>query len=122
LFAGGVKKAKGYVALYQGWAQLELRDGNYQHAKTLIAEALTRDKRNGAGWLIAAHIEAEIGNDGLQGLLLRRGIECAPNDAELYRTLGEFLVNRGKIDDVRIQCDLNEEVWFVRGVNCASNI
>ena len=62
---------------------------------------MTRDKRSGSGWLIAAQIEATLGNHGLEGLLLRRGIECAPNDAELYRTLGEQLVSRGKIDQAR---------------------
>ena len=101
LFAGGVKKAPGHAPLYQGWASLELREKNLPAAKALITEALTRDKRNGAGWLIAAQIEASQGNHGLEGLLLRRGIECAPDDAGLYRTLGELLVSRGKIDQAR---------------------
>ena len=101
LFAGGVKKAPGHAPLYQGWASLELREGNHQAAKALITEALNRDKRNGAGWQIASQIVAAQGNHGLEGLLLRRGIECAPNDAELYRTLGELLVSRGKIDQAR---------------------
>jgi Tfp pilus assembly protein PilF len=79
---------------------LELREGNYQAARTLISEALTKNKQNGYGWLIAAQIEEEEGNEGLVSLLLRRGIECAPNDAELYRKLGEGLVKRCKYDDV----------------------
>lgn len=69
-------------------------------ARKLISEALTLNKQNGAGWLIAAQIEEEQGNKGLVSLLLRRGIECAPNDAELYRKLGERLVSQGKIEDV----------------------
>lgn len=100
LFAGGLKKAPLHVPLYQGWALLELREGNYQAARTLISEALTKNKQNGYGWLIAAQIEEEEGNEGLVSLLLRRGIECAPNDAELYRKLGEGLVKRCKYDDV----------------------
>ena len=103
MFAGGVQKAPHHAPLYQGWALLELRDGNYEAAKKLITEALTRDKRNGSGWLIAAEIEQHLGNDGLVGLILRRGIECSPNDSELYRTLGEHLVSKGKIADVRME-------------------
>jgi Tfp pilus assembly protein PilF len=99
-----VKKAPHYTALYQGWASLELFEGNYEAAKTLITQALTKDKRNGPAWLVAAHIERELGNAGLEGLLLRRGIECAPNDPELYRSLGEYLVGRNKIDDVSSGC------------------
>lgn len=79
---------------------MELREKNFIAAKRLISEALTRDKRNGSGWLIAAHIEEHLGNDGLADLLLRRGIECAPSDAELYRALGENLLGKGKIDNV----------------------
>ena len=95
-----MKKAPNYVSLYQNWALLELREGNYQLARKLITEALTRNKQNGQGWLIAAQIEEEEHNEGLVSLLLRRGIECAPNDAELYRKLGEHLMRRGKMDDV----------------------
>lgn len=69
-------------------------------ARRLIAEALTRDKRQGTGWLVAAQIEERQGNDGLVGLALRRGIECAPHEAELYRALGEHLVGRGNVEDV----------------------
>jgi tetratricopeptide (TPR) repeat protein len=89
------------VPLYQGWASLELREGNLTLAKRLISEALTRDKRHAPGWLIAAQIEERQGNDGLVGLFLRRGIECVPNSAELYRALGEYLNGKGKINDAR---------------------
>jgi tetratricopeptide (TPR) repeat protein len=101
LYAAGLQKAPNHVPLYQGWALLELREGNFQDAKKLITEALTRSKGNGSGWLIAAQIEKEQGNNGLVGLILRRGIECAPNDPELYRKLGEDLVSRGKYNDAR---------------------
>ena len=95
LYAAGIQKAPNHVPLYQGWALLELREGNYMDARKLITEALTRNKKNGSGWMVAAQIEAEQGNDGLVSLILRRGIECAPNDAELYRRLGEYLVKKG---------------------------
>jgi tetratricopeptide (TPR) repeat protein len=101
LYAAGLQKAPNHVPLYQGWALLEMRQGNFQDAKKLITEALTRNKNNGSGWLIAAQIEEEQGNDGLVSLILRRGIECAPNDPELYRRLGDNLVNRGKYNDAR---------------------
>lgn len=115
------------MPLYQGWALLEMREGNQQSARKLITEALTRNKKNGHSWLVAAEIEETGGNFGLVNLLLRRGIEvsktcyrvqrllfssfllikqqitsqCAPDDAELYRKLGEHLVGRGKFNDVR---------------------
>ncbi|KAG7354848.1 type IV pilus biogenesis/stability protein PilW [Nitzschia inconspicua] len=103
LFAAGIKKAtRRQFALFQGWAMLELREGNYQAARKLISEALTQNKKNGRGWMIAAQIEEQDGNhSGLVSLLLRRGIECDPNDAELYRELGEYLVGQGKINDAR---------------------
>ena len=69
-------------------------------AKRLLAKALTLDKSNGSGWLIAANIEQRLGNDGLVGLILRRGIECAPSHAELYRALGEHLVRKGDFANV----------------------
>lgn len=69
-------------------------------AKRLLAKSLTLNKHNGPGWIIAANIEQRLGNDGLVGLILRRGIECAPTDAELYRALGEHLVQKGDIDNV----------------------
>ena len=100
MFSEGLKKASQHFPLYQGWALLELREGNLEAARKLISEALTRNKQNGFGWLVAAEIEEEAGNDGLVNLLLRRGIECAPNDVELYRKLGDHLVARGKINDV----------------------
>ena len=86
--------------MYQGWASLELREENVVAAKRLLAKGLTLNKHNGPGWLIAANIERRLGNDGLVGLILRRGIECAPTDAELYRALGEHLVNKGDIENV----------------------
>lgn len=52
-----------------------MRDGNYQASRKLITEALTRNKKNGHGWLVAAEIEEAAGNSGLVTLLLRRGIE-----------------------------------------------
>lgn len=102
LFAAGLKKSSQRThSLFQGWATLELRQGNYQAARKLISEALTKNKRNGRGWIIAAEIEEEDGNVGLVSLLLRRGIECAPGNVELYRKLGEYLVGQGKINDAR---------------------
>ena len=100
LFAAGIEKCPNHVPLYQAWACLELRDGDVITAKRLISEALTRDKRNGSGWLVAAQIEEKMGNHGLVGLILRRGIECAPGDMELYRALAENEISRGKIDSV----------------------
>ena len=102
LFTGGLKKAKNrHDALYQGWATLEMREGNHEKARKLISEALTRNKQNGRGWIIAAEIEEEKGNDGLSLLMLRRGIECDPDNAELYRKLGDHLLGKGKINDAR---------------------
>ena len=49
---------------------------------------------------MAAQIEEKMGNQGLVGLILRRGIECAPRDMELYRALAEHEISRGKIDSV----------------------
>ena len=63
--------------------------------------ALTKDKSNGSGWLLMAKIEEKMSNEGLVGLLLRRGIECAPRDTELYRALAKHEISRGKIDSVR---------------------
>lgn len=100
LFAAGIAKCPHHVPLYQAWACLELRSGDVITAKRLIGEALTRDKRNGSGWLVAAKIEEKINNNGLAGLILRRGIECAPGDIELYRALAEHEINRGRIDSV----------------------
>lgn len=96
------------MPLYQGWASQELREGNVNAAKRLLAKALTLDKHNGSGWLIAANIEQRLGNDGLVGLLLRRGIECAPRNAELYRALGEHLVHKGDIENVRFA----NHLWY----------
>jgi tetratricopeptide (TPR) repeat protein len=101
LFAEGVKKAPNHVPLYQGWASLELRAEDYPAAKALITHALTRDKRNGSGWLIAAEIEERQGNHGLVNLLLRRGIECAPSCVGLYQKLGNSLMAKGRINDAR---------------------
>ena len=49
---------------------------------------------------MAAKIEEKMDNHGLVGLILRRGIECAPGDTELYRALAEHEISRGKIDSV----------------------
>lgn len=100
LFQSGIR-ASHHVPLYQSWASLELREEKFGAAKLLITEALTRDKRNGAGWLIAAEIEERLGNSGLVSLILRRGIECSPTDPELYKALGEFLLRRAKINEAR---------------------
>lgn len=101
LFAAGVKKCPRHVPLYQAWACLEMRGGNFDRAKTLIGEALTRDRTLGSGWLVAAKIEEKQGNDGIVGLILQRGLDYAPNDAELYCALAEFEIKHGKIDDAR---------------------
>ena len=106
LFLAGIRKVPHHVPLYQGWASLELRADNVITAKRLLAKALTLNKHNGASWLIAASIEKRLGNDGLVGLILRRGIECAPEDANLYRAFGEYLVDKGEIDNVRSCCHL----------------
>ena len=49
---------------------------------------------------MAANIEEKMGNHGLVGLILRRGIECAPEDTELYQALANHEMSRGKIDSV----------------------
>ena len=100
LFVSGIRKSPRYHRLYQAWASMELREENFVAAKRLLAKALTLNKHNGSGWLIAANIEQRLGNAGLVGLILRRGIECAPTDAKLYRALGEHLVQRGDISNV----------------------
>ena len=84
--------------MYQAWACLEIRGENYEKAKALISEALTRDKSEGSGWLVAAKIEEKLGNEGLMIMILRRGLECAPNSAELYCAVADYEVRRGKID------------------------
>jgi len=101
LFQAGVIKCPSYTRLFQGWAQLELREGNLDKAKALATRALTLDKYQGVGWLVAARIENGFGDEDLAQLMLRRGIECCPNDAILYRELGEMLVMKGRIDDAR---------------------
>ncbi len=100
LFAAGIAKCPQHFPLYQAWACLELRSGDVLSAKRLIGEALTRNKRNGSGWLVAAKIEEKMGNTGLVGLILRRGIECAPGNPELYRALAEHEISRMKMDSV----------------------
>lgn len=107
LFEKGIDVAPNHVGLYQSWATLELREENYSVAKALIAEALTRDKQNGVGWLIAADIEQQMGHYGLSLLVLRRGIECSESSnnnnskVRLYRALGDTLVRMGKIVEAR---------------------
>lgn len=101
LFRSGLEKCPNYIPLYLGLAGIEMKDGNLKGAKKVIGEALTIDKTRGSSWLVAAQIEKEQGNQGLVGLILRRGIECAPTEVALYRELGEHLVQKGKIDEAR---------------------
>lgn len=96
-----MSRCPNHVPLYQAWACLEIRGENYDKAKTLIGEALTRDKTEGSGWLVAAKIEEKLGNEGLMIMILRRGLECAPNSAELYCAVADYEVSHGKIDLVR---------------------
>lgn len=102
LFAAGVLKCPSHVQLYQAWACLEMRAENIERAKILISEALTRDKSHGSSWLIAAKIEEKLGNRGLVGLILRRGLECSPYDPELYRVSAEFEAKGGLFHKVRV--------------------
>jgi len=101
IFKRGMRKCPDHIPLYQGWAGIEMRDGNLVEAKKLIGEALNRDKTQGSSWLVAAQIEKLQGNTVLVGLILRRGIECAPADATLYRELGENFIQKGKINEAR---------------------
>ena len=101
LFAAGVAKCPNHIPLYHMWASLELRQENISSAKKLIGEALTRDKTQGAGWLIAARIEETLGNHGLDTLILKRGLECALDCPDLYRALAENLMKKGKIVEAR---------------------
>jgi len=112
LFAAGITKCPNHVPLYQAWASLEIRDGDILTAQRLIGEALTRNKKNGSGWLVAAKIEEKMENHGLVGLILRRGIECAPMDTDLYSALADYEMNNGRIDSVsniHIQMNCIEE-------------
>jgi hypothetical protein len=101
LFAAGVLKCPNHVPLYQAWACLELRSENIEKAKILISQALTRDKSHGSSWLIAAKIEEKMGNGGLVGLILERGLECSPSDPELYRAIADIEVKKGHFQRVR---------------------
>lgn len=101
LFEKGILHAPNHVSLYQGWASMELREGHNEAAKVLITQALTRDKRNGGGWLIASAIESGLGNEGLATLLLRRGIECCPTDASLFKALGDSMIGQSKFNEAR---------------------
>jgi hypothetical protein len=98
LFAAGVTKCPNHVPLYQAWACLEMRGEDCEKAKTLISEALTRDKSQGSGWLVAAKIEEKLGNEGLMIMILRRGLECAPNSPELFCAVADYEVSKGKIN------------------------
>lgn len=113
LFLSGIKHAPCHVPLYHGWASLELRQNNIPESKKLLAKALTLDKHNGCGWLLAANIEQQLGNVGLVGLLLRRGIECVPSDARLYCILGDHLLRKGDIENVGFFCWLCHSMGFV---------
>merc|ERR1712157_535472 len=101
LFAAGVSKCRTHVPLYHAWAQFELRRGNFYQAKRLVGEALTRDKSQGIGWLIAAKIEQKQSDSGLVGLILRRGLECAPKDPELLRAIANYELKRGRVAESR---------------------
>jgi tetratricopeptide (TPR) repeat protein len=101
LYAAGVAKCPNHTPLYQGWASLEMLAENLDAAKKLIGEALTRDKTQGSGWLIAARIEEMQGRDGLVGMILRRGLECAPTSPELYSALADDLMKRRKVNEAR---------------------
>ena len=101
LFARGIEKAPKHVPLYQSWASLELQQENYDAAKALIGKSLTLNKRNGAGWIIAAEVERRMGKRGLANLLLCRGIEVCPSNPRLYKALGDSLVLLGKYDEAR---------------------
>jgi len=100
LYAAGVSKCPHHVPLLHAWSNFELGHCNYYRAKRLIGEALTRDKAQASGWLTAAKIEQKQGNTGLVGLILRRGLECAP-DPELYCALADWELRRGKVADAR---------------------
>ena len=102
IFSAGLIKCSTHVPLYQAWACLEMRSDNLEKAKALIGEALSRDKNQGSGWLIAAKIEDRQGNKGLAKLVLQRGLKYAPNDATLYCAMAEYEVESGKIQAVRI--------------------
>ena len=67
-------KCPTHVPMYQAWACLEMRGENYEKARALVSEALTRDKKAGSGWLVAAKIEEKVENEGLVGLILQRGL------------------------------------------------
>jgi hypothetical protein len=56
-FESGLRKCPNHGPLYQGWASIEMKAYNLEMAKTLIGEALTRDKTVGSSWLVAAQIE-----------------------------------------------------------------
>lgn len=101
LFEKGIASAPNYVPLYEAWSVMELREENYSAARALIAKALTINKRIGTVWLVAAEIEDRAGATGLVNLLLRRGIECSPNCAKLYRALGDNFVKQGKFSEAR---------------------
>lgn len=101
LFAAGITKCPDHVPLYQTWACLELRNKNYDKARTLIGEALTRKKSQGSSWLVAAKIEEQLGNKGLVVLILQLGLKHAPHSVKLLCALAEYEVSRGKINVAR---------------------
>lgn len=101
LFAAGITKCPDHVPLYQTWACLELRNKNYDKARTLIGEALTRKKSHGFSWLVAAKIEEQLDNKGLVGLILQRGLKHAPHSVKLLCALAEYEVSRGRINVAR---------------------
>jgi len=110
LYARGVVECPNHVALYQSWASLEMQTDNFVKAKTVISKALTLDKTNGSGWLVAAQIEEKLVNDGLVEMILKRGLECAPYCAKLYCALAEYNIERGKINAARTLLEKGLEV------------
>lgn len=101
LFSAGLQKCPWHIPLYHGSALLELREDNLDVARKLVTDALTKDRTKAVGWVLLSQVEERAGHDGLVSLLLRRGIECAPNEPSLYCELGDHLVNKGKINDAR---------------------
>jgi tetratricopeptide (TPR) repeat protein len=100
LFAKGILKCPKHVPLYQAWACLEMRNENYDKAKVLISEALTRNKKAGSGWVVAAKIEENLGNRPLMALILRRGLEYDPYCYQLYIALADYEFQRGRVQAV----------------------
>ena len=104
-------KCPNHVPLYQAWACLELRCENYKKAKIVIGEALTRDKTQDSGWLVAAKIEEKLGNSGLVGLILKRGLSHCQFSVELYCALAEYEIKQGKIELVSLVTSMMQDIF-----------